>query len=337
MHKKNRSGETAQKDGLWACAQGLSGAVRTLAVLALLWGSMPSQPLMADVGDGPRAYFPPPVDTNVFSLYGMQISGNSMFNSGIVTPELDLDIDLLVGQYTRTFSLAERYASFTAVQPAGRLVSDLLLPNVPDRGARTKSEGLGDTQLTFTMGIYNLPPLTEAEYAAYQPGLGIGALARVTLPTGEYDASQSANLGANRYSFQLGSPITFAFGNSFLDPQLTTLDFLPSVTFYGSNDDPFNADRLTQKPLYKLEAHLTHNFNAGLWASLDTIYSYGGETETDGLANGNKQRSWGVGASVGVQFSKSLGLKLSYGEAVKRNDSGLDGDFARLVLIYAQL
>lgn len=106
-----------------------------------------------------------------------------------------------------------------------------------DRGARTESEGLGDTQLLFTMGVYNLPPLTEAEYAAYQPGLGIGALARVTLPTGEYDASQSANLGANRYSFQLGSPITFAFGNSFLDPKLTTLDLLPSVTFYGTNDD----------------------------------------------------------------------------------------------------
>jgi len=187
------------------------------------------------------------------------------------------------------------------------------------------------------MGLHNLPPLTQENYASYKPGFAVGGLARLTLPTGEYDENKSANLGANRYSLQLGAPITFGFGESFLDPRLTTFDLVPSVTFFGDNDDPFNADVVSQSTLYKLEAHLTHNFNPGIWASIDGVYSYGGETETDGQGNNNKQRSLNMGATLNVQFSKSLGLKLSYGETVDRNDDGLDGEFVRLTLTYAQL
>ncbi len=65
-----------------------------LSILTLL-----SQYSYADLGDGPRAYLPPPIDTNVFILNAIQVSGNSMLDSGVVLPDLDLDIDLLVAQY----------------------------------------------------------------------------------------------------------------------------------------------------------------------------------------------------------------------------------------------
>lgn len=291
----------------------------------------------ADIGDGPRAYFPPPVNTNVFTVFGMQVEGNSMLNSGIVNPDLDLDVDLLIAQYTRTMSINDRYVSFTVVQPTGDLTSTITLPNAPNFKNQTNSDGLGDTQILVSMGLYNLPPLTKATYKSYKPTFAIGGLARMTLPTGEYDENKSANLGANRYSLQLGSPITFGFGESFLDPHLTTFDLLPSVTFFGDNEEPFGADTISQSPLYKFEAHLTHNFNPGLWASLDGIYAYGGETKTDGEYEDNKQRSLNMGATLGIQFSKSLGLKLSYGKTIDRNDDGLDGNFTRLMLVYTQL
>jgi hypothetical protein len=291
----------------------------------------------ADIGDGPRAYLPPPIDTNVFTVFGMQVSGNSMLNSGIVNPNLDIDADLLIAQYTRTMQLGERYVAFAVVQPQGRLTSSITLANAPDFENKTKSQGLSDTQVLLTTGLYNLPPLTLATYANYKPTFAIGGLARLTLPTGEYDESKSANLGANRYSMQLGAPITFGFGESFLDPKLTTFDLLPSVTFFGDNDKPFGADTLSQSPLLKLESHLTHNFNPGLWASIDAIYSYGGETKTDGKYDDNHQRSFNMGATLGIQFSKTLGLKLSYGKTIEHNDDGLDGNFSRLTLIYTQL
>ncbi|MEK9823881.1 MAG: transporter [Gammaproteobacteria bacterium] len=291
----------------------------------------------ADIGDGPRAYFPPPINTNVFSVYGMRVEGNSTLSAGVVYPGLELDVDLVIAQYTRTMSINDRYVSFTVVQPTGDLTSTVTLPNAPNFQNQTKSNGLGDTQILVSAGLYNLPPLTKENYASFKPGFAVGGLARLTLPTGEYDENKSANLGANRYSMQLGTPITFGFGESFLDPRLTTFDLLPSVTFFGDNDDPFGAGKVSQSPLYKLEAHLTHNFNPGIWASIDGIYTYGGETETDNQSDDNKQRSLNMGATLGIQFSKSLGLKLSYGKTIDRNDDGLDGEFARLTLIYTQL
>ncbi len=306
--------------------------VLCFSLLALL-----SQYSYADLGDGPRAYLPPPINTNVFILYGMQVSGNSMFDSGIVIPNLDLDIDLLVAQYTRTMEIADQYVAFTAVQPQGRLSSKITLPNAPNFKSETESEGLGDTQLLISAGLYGLPPLTLATYRDYKPELVVGGLVRITLPTGEYDEDKSANLGANRYSLQLGSPITFAFGESFVDPRLTTLDLLPTITLYSDNDDPFNADKTSQKPLFKFESHFTHNFNSAFWASLDSVYSYGGETKTDGQSGDNRQRSFNMGTTLGFQLSKKLGLKLSYGKTIDHNDDGLDGEFARLVLTYTQL
>ena len=303
-----------------------------LSLLALL-----SHYSHADLGDGPRAYLPPPINTNVFILYGMQVSGNSMFDSGIVIPNLDLDIDLLVAQYTRTMEIADRYVAFTAVQPQGRLSSKITLPNAPNFKSETESEGLGDTQLLISAGLYGLPPLTLATYRDYKPELVVGGLVRIVLPTGEYDEDKSANLGANRYSLQLGSPITLAFGESFVDPRLTTLDLLPTITLYSDNDDPFNADKTSQKPLFKFESHFTHNFNSAFWASLDSVYSYGGETKTDGQSGDNRQRSFNMGTTLGFQLSKKLGLKLSYGKTIDHNDDGLDGEFARLVLTYTQL
>lgn len=313
----------------------------TFSLLSIFFSSsflcLQSNIVHADIGDGPRAYLPPPIDTNVFTVFGMQVSGNSMLNSGIVNPNLDLDVDLLIAQYTRTMEIGGRYVAFTFVQPQGRLNSTITLANAPNFENKTKSEGLGDTQILLTTGLYNLPPLTLATYATYKPTFAVGGLARLTLPTGEYDETKSANLGANRYSMQLGAPITFGFGESFLDPSLTTFDLLPSITFFGENHDPFGVDKMSQRPLLKLESHLTHNFNPGLWASIDGIYSYGGETKSDGEYDDNQQSSLNMGATLGLQFSKTLGMKLSYGKTIEHNDDGLDGDFVRLMLTYTQL
>jgi hypothetical protein len=291
---------------------------------------------LADIGDGPRAYLPPPVNANVFSFYGMKVSGNSMINSGLVNPNLELDVDLLVAQYTRTVDLFGNYASFTVVQPYGELQSKVKFDVLDQLNSTTESKGLGDTQLLFSFGLYNLPPLTIQQYKNYKPTFAAGALLRLTLPTGEFTDQQAANLGANRYSIQLGVPMTFGFGDSFLDPNLTTIDFVPSVTFFDDNDDPFNASSTGQKPIYKLESHLTHNFNPGIWTSLDAVYAYGGETDSNGVDQDNRQQSLSAGVTLGVQFSKVLGIKASYGKVVDRNDDGMDGDFMRINITYTK-
>jgi hypothetical protein len=269
-------------------------------------------------------------------LYGLTTSGNSVINSGIVTPNLNIDVDLAVVQYTRTMDILGNYTSFTVVQPFGELESSVNFDIASRFDTRQKSQGLGDTQLLLSFGLYNLPPLTLKTYQTYKPTFAVGGLVRLSLPTGEYSSSKQANLGGNRYSLQFGTPITFGFGDSFLDPNLTTLDFLPSVTLFDDNNEPFNADLTGQKPMYKLESHITHNFNPGLWLSLDALYEYGGETKTDGISQNNKQKSFSAGLTAGIQFSKRLGIKATYGKVLDHNENGLDGDFVRVNMTFTQ-
>jgi hypothetical protein len=122
------------------------------------------------------------------------------------------------------------------------------------------------------------------------------------------------------------------FGESYLDPHLTTFELLPSVTFYGSNEDPFRADTLDQAPIFRLEGHLTRNLNKAIWISADALVSNGGETETDGIDDDNRQYSLKLGATVSVAVAKTASIKLSYGETVNsNNDDSSDGQMFRIV------
>ena len=292
------------------------------------------------IGDGPRAYLPPPVNSNVFSFYGMDVTGNSVIFTDVVNPNLEVEAQLGVMQYTRTTNIMDRYTSITIIQPFGEVTSSLDFRLGPNNGIKfdseSKSSGLSDTQLLLSVGLHNLPPLTVEEYRSFKPELAFGGLARLTLPSGEYEPESQVNLGANRYSLQLGLPITYAIGEAFVDPHLTTFDLLPSITLFGDNDDLQNGDSSGQDILYKVEGHITLNFNAGLWASIDAIYTYGGETDINGVNQGNEQRSLGVGVTAGINFSKKLGLKAAYGKIIERNESGMDGNLIRLTLTFTQ-
>ena len=43
------------------------------------------------------------------------------------------------------------------------------------------------------------------------------------------------NFGSNRLAYQLGLPTVFAWGQSYRDTRLTSLEVLPTVTFYNAN------------------------------------------------------------------------------------------------------
>ena len=70
----------------------------------------------------------------------------------------------------------------------------------------------------------------------YQPGFTIDLLADLAVPIGEYNNSQSLNLGQNRWYGRVGAPILFQLG-SWVPGRRTTLEFLPAVWFFGPNND----------------------------------------------------------------------------------------------------
>ena len=84
------------------------------------------------------------------------------------------------------------------------------------------------------------------------------------------------SFGSNRFAYQLGLPTVFASGRSYRDPALTSLEVLPTLTFYEANDDPFGAARSAKDVLFSVEAHLTRNLGRRVWVSADMLYRLGG-------------------------------------------------------------
>jgi hypothetical protein len=304
-------------------------ALLTAAVLAVTL--LPPASVQATVGDGPRAYQLVPTDTNILAAYGLFLDGNSTIDPGVIIKGSDISVDVMLLQYTRSFDLGGNLGAWFAGMPVGSISGSIDLAD-PLPSIEGSDLGLGDMILGGVIGIVGAPAMNLREFVAYQPGLQVGVLGKVFLPTGAYDPDRVFNMGTNRYAAELGLPITYNIGRSLLDPKLTTIEVLPAITVFSDNNDPFGpADRTGQLPLYTVEAHLTHNLDERFWLSLDALCIYGGETTTDGNSNDDGQASLGLGASVAMNVSPEFTLKLTYGGTVYKNDYGMEGTGMRLV------
>jgi hypothetical protein len=283
-------------------------------------------------GDGPRAYQVVPNGTNLATLYALALRGNQTADGSTVIEGGDIDVDLLLAQATHSFALDGKQAAAFVVLPYGDVSGELETRFSTIAGSST---GMGDPILGVIIGLVGPPPLTLQEFVKHQPGYALGALAKLTVPVGTYDEDKILNVGANRWALQLGTPMAWYVGKSFLDPALTTIELLPSVHLFGDNDDPRGADYTSQDALIRIEAHVTRNLHQAVWVSLDGQYVYGGETGTDGLSNDDTQRAFELGGTVNVAFSRTASVKMSYGEVVSRNDGGPDGYMARVIATIA--
>ncbi len=282
-------------------------------------------------GDGPRAYQLLPEDTKVIALYGIHTQGNETADTGTVVRGSQIDVSLGVVQYIHTIALGKRQAALFGILPFGKVDGSI---DLTGRSFSGSSSGIGDLQLGSVIGLIGSPSLPLKEYAAYNPGFTLAMLGKLFLPTGEYDATKVLNLGANRFAGQLGVLMIYYLGTSFQDASLTSFELMPSVYIYGDNDNPYNADKREQAPLFRVEGHITRNLNKMIWLSADALYTYGGETTTDGVRDGNTQRALMLGCSANFTMS-SASLKLSTGKTVMANDSGPDGWMIRAILNFA--
>jgi hypothetical protein len=301
---------------------------RLPAVSALLLASQ--IPALA-VGDGPRAYMLAPANSNIVTAYGLFLDGNQALDPGVSSRNLDLDVDVGVLQYTRSFSICDNACGVFLIAPYGSTEGTFNFRRFSRTG---ESSGLGDLQLGTVIGLHGSPSLEVADYIKYDPGFSLGLLGKVTAPTGEYDETEVINLGANRWGLQVGVPMGYYLGDSFLDPNLTTFELLPSVFFFGDNSDPFRAGGTGQDPLYQIEAHITRNLGRVFWVSLDANYQFGGETTTDGVPGDDDRESFGLGGTIGVNLSKQLSINATYGSVISHNDNGADGHMVRVKVAY---
>jgi hypothetical protein len=280
-------------------------------------------------GEGARAYILGPVPSQALNVYGMFGRGNASFNPGsVVTAGGEVDVNGGIIEYAHSFALAGEAGSWLVTLPFGAASRSISVGSASRTDSRS---GIGDMQLTAAFGLLGSPALSEKDYETYRPRFAVTLLTRLYIPTGEYDRTSPVNLGQNRWALQLGLPLAYYFGESFSDVSLTSLELIPSVIWYGDNNEPASGNRSSQAPLIQLEGHLTRNLNESWWVALDSIFIQGGETTTDGVSDHNRQRSFALGATVSVAVSDTLAATLSYTEEVSRNRNGVGGRALRLI------
>jgi hypothetical protein len=280
--------------------------------------------------DGPRVYQLAPLGAKTFTAFAVAKRGNETPESGDVVGGSRIDTNIVVLRYAQTFGLGGRQVTPFFILPTGHVRSTV---HTPTGDVVSESGGLGDVQVGGVFGLFGAPALAPEAFARFRPQLSTGLLVRAYLPTGAYSRNQPVNLGSNRYAFQLGLPTGLIFGQSYLDPSLTTLELLPTVTFYDANAQPFGAARVTKAPQFALESHLTRNFGPGAWVSADMLYRNGGETTTDGRADHNPTRGWSAGLSGALRVAPKATVILTYEHVVERSDQGPDGWFFRTALV----
>jgi len=272
--------------------------------------------------DGARVYQLQPVGARIFTAFAVAKRGNEAPEPGTINPGVDTDTNIFVLRYAQTFDFSGRPFTPFVILPIGEV----------EASGAPRSGGFGDAQVGATLGLIGAPTLTRDEYAAFKPGFNLSLLGRVFFPTGEYSPAQPVNLGANRAAYQVGLPAILAWGESYRDPSLTTLELLPTVTFYEDNNDPFVGTRSAKDPLFTLESHLTHNLSQRVWLSADFLYRRGGETITDGVGDDNAMHGWSAGATAAFPIARAS-IVLTYEHVVERDDDGPDGWFFRTALI----
>jgi hypothetical protein len=312
-----------------ALKQTTKGLFATIALIIFTSFMLFSNEAKAQVGDGARAYFPPPINSNILTFYQIKLNGNTPGANGTVSPGFDGTTDLSILQYNRGFDLWGKYASVAAVLPYSAFSGTLDTPI----GSRSVSQsGWADASLIATIGLKNLPPFDREEWLKFDPGFSVGGIVQWTPPTGEYDQANVVNIGSNRHSLRIGGIFYYLFGQTFHDSNLATVEFIPSLTFFSDNNEATGGGSKSQDPLLKLEGHATKNFNRHFWASLDFLGMYGGETQTRGVNDGNSQDALGAGVTLAGVYKGVLTAKLTYGKIVTRSDGGLDGDSLRFNL-----
>jgi hypothetical protein len=267
-----------------------------------------------------------PDKTTIASLRVHGLHSNLAVDPGSVS-DGKLDTTLAVFQFVQALNIGGRQSFIFVVVPASRIEANAASSaGVP---AKTIS-GLGDAQLGFVLGLHGTPALEE-NYANHQPGLAVNVLGKLFFPTGKYSSARSINIGANRWALRLGVPIVYAIGERMADPHLMTVELMPTVTFFGANNDPFGADRTQQKPLFIFEGHLTRGVSRNFWASFDLLWREGGEVEADGIGARNRQSALSLGATGTLSVGRQASLRLSGGGVVARNKHGPNGWMVRTI------
>ena len=220
----------------------------------------------------PRSYANTPVGINFVLLgYGYTEGGVGLDAS---VPIKDVKVNVHAGllAYARSLDVWGLSGKVLAVLPMAEASGSA---KVKGQEHDRQVFGLGDPLLRVSVNVYGAPALTMAEFPTYQQDIIVGVSLQVTVPLGQYDSTKLLNVGSNRWSFKPELGVSKAWGP-------LTLELIPAITFFTTNDDFFNGKTLAQAPIYSVQGHVIYQFLPALWGAFDATYYAGGRTSIDG-------------------------------------------------------
>ena len=200
--------------------------------------------------DGPRGDSLAPKGTHAAVLASAFVDANQTPNDGPVVVDSDVASVVSLYLYAHPLTIAGNVASVFVAAPVG------LVDGSVDTGGQSISNtsgGFGDLAFGTMIGLVGMPALPMEQYITHKPGFSLATVAAASAPTGSYDETEIFNLGQNRWLFRVSLPMVYAIGKSFADPKLTTFELTPAVSFFTANNDPYGAQKQTQKPLFQVE------------------------------------------------------------------------------------
>jgi len=304
--------------------------LRTFVAMTLALGALcpPQAPAQVPA----RFYWKSLSDANAVPVIVNSVSGNTnpFDPAHIVAPGSSVDATVAIAGYARTFSLFDRSAMAAILLPMGRVSGEV---TVAGRTFNQSASGFGDPMLEFNINVVGPPAQkTIPDAMRYEPGFSVDLLADVALPIGEYDSSQPLNLGQNRWYGRVGAPVVWQLG-PWVPGRRTTLEFLPAVWFFGTNDN-YVGQTLKTDPMFQLDAHLTRDLTERFWGSLDAAWYNGGQASINGVS-GKKLDNLGFGLTLGYTINDNLNLTVGYKSTVNDSAPGdLRMDAFMVTLVY---
>ncbi len=194
---------------------------------------------------------------------------------------------------------------------------------------RASTNGVSDIGFLWQMNIFGGPALTREQFQSFIPQTFSSFHLLVTTPLGAYDPSSPINPSANRW--MVSPTVNFSYTP---DQGWTWAETYVTARFFTDNNSYLvnGARTLSQKPILRLEEHLSRNLTDSLWLSLDAYYNVGGETSIDGINQANMANTLRVGAGMGLRLWRGADLGLNYERVVAKPAGEPDSQTVRFTL-----
>jgi hypothetical protein len=265
----------------------------------------------------PHNYDNTPVGINQLELAYAYAHSNASIDTSLVVAGATFNLNQGIIDYTRYFGIVHHLAWVEAAVPVAGLSGSIAGTDIS--GSVT---GAGDSSYTVGALLKGGPALSVAEFENYKPTTILGVSFTLTAPTGLYHSNKLLNLGSNRWAFKPELAVSHSFGPE----QKWQLDAYANAYFYTDNTSYHRTQILHQEPFPGFEGHISYTFNDRLWASIDTRYSFGGNTFVNGVDQNSSQQNFILGSYVNISINNRNSLLFEFAKSlVHQNGPSITG------------